>query len=338
MISLSNHLVPVVVIIVSVLGLIRPKLGPISLYLCPGMVYGAAYPWNAGVYREGKAWIAGEAFGESMISPDGIRSIRRPMTNASAYPKQESLDLVAGLLLDKRWQDPSRAIEAEWKVKQPRLPPELVEDWHEEPREINIVEVQTASVGVFSMHYDVTTSTLSSHRIAWAQKSIEGTTIPTSVAKVGEPAPDFELTGTDGQIYRLSDFRGNRAVVIAWFPEAFTGGCTVECKSLRSSGEAIRKFDVAYFAASCDSLGQNRKFAEFLNLDFPVLSDPQKDVAKAYGVVTAARARPQRWTFYIGKDGNLLLIDKKVDVQHHGKDIATRLDELGIETMSPRER
>src|SRR5688572_6171766 len=80
--------------------------------------------------------------------------------------------------------------------------------------------------------------------------------------KVGDPAPDFKLQASDGKTYQLSDFKGKKAVVIAWFPKAFTQGCTIECKSLAENGEKIRKFDVAYFMASVDPLEENIKFAK----------------------------------------------------------------------------
>ena len=107
--------------------------------------------------------------------------------------------------------------------------------------------------------------------------------------KVGDKAPDFSLVGTDGKTHKLSELRG-KTVVVAWFPKAFTGGCTTQCKALKESGEAIRAYDVAYFAASVDDAETNKKFAESLELDFPVLSDPDKSTAKAYGVVTADAA------------------------------------------------
>ena len=50
--------------------------------------------------------------------------------------------------------------------------------------------------------------------------------------KPGDPAPAFRLQGTDGKTYSLADFKGKSAVVLAWFPKAFTSGCTIECKSL----------------------------------------------------------------------------------------------------------
>jgi len=65
-------------------------------------------------------------------------------------------------------------------------------------------------------------------------------------------------------------------------------------------------------------------------LDYPILSDPEAGVAKAYGVVTAERKVPFRWTFYIGKDGKILAIDKEVKTGSHGADVAGRLKELGV--------
>lgn len=152
--------------------------------------------------------------------------------------------------------------------------------------------------------------------------------------KPGDPAPLFSLQGSDGQTYRLADFRGRQAVVLAWFPKAFTGGCTAECKSLRDSGAEIKSFDVAYFAASVDDAETNRKFAESLELDFAILSDPDKAVARAYGVVAGDRGYASRWTFYIGRDGRILFVDREVTPATAGRDLATRLAALGV----PRRR
>ncbi len=65
-------------------------------------------------------------------------------------------------------------------------------------------------------------------------------------------------------------------------------------------------------------------------LDFPILSDPDKSVAQTYGVVHENRPNPERWTFYIGKDGKILYIDKEVKTAAHGKDVAAKLDELKV--------
>ena len=148
--------------------------------------------------------------------------------------------------------------------------------------------------------------------------------------KAGDAAPEFELKGSDGKTYKLSDFKGKQAVVVAWFPKAFTGGCTKECKSFRDNGEAIRKFDVAYFTASVDTPEVNKRFAESLELDYPILSDPEKKVAEAYGVVNEQRQVPFRWTFYIGADGKILHVDREVNAAEQGEDLVKTLQELKV--------
>jgi peroxiredoxin Q/BCP len=85
---------------------------------------------------------------------------------------------------------------------------------------------------------------------------------------------------------------------------------------------------VAYFAASTDDAETNAKFAESLKLDYPILSDPGKEVARAYGVLNGDYAA--RHTFYIGSDGKIAHIDRKVSPGSAGPDVASRLVELGI--------
>ena len=92
----------------------------------------------------------------------------------------------------------------------------------------------------------------------------------------------------------------------------------------------MRRFDVAYFAASTDSPGTNAKFAKSLDLDFPILSDPSRDVARAYGVLGPS-GLPRRWTFYIGKDGRIAAIEKKVTAGSHGAQVVEMLESLQSE-------
>jgi peroxiredoxin Q/BCP len=151
--------------------------------------------------------------------------------------------------------------------------------------------------------------------------------------KVGDPAPDFSLPATDGKTYKLSDFKGKQAVVIAWFPRAFTQGCTIECKSLAANGDKIRKFDVTYFMASVDPLEGDKgskAFAESEKADFPLLSDSNKATATAYGVLNATGTVAQRWTFYIDKNGNIAEIDKAVKPATSAEDMIAKLGELRV--------
>ena len=147
--------------------------------------------------------------------------------------------------------------------------------------------------------------------------------------KPGDMAPDFHLPGSDGHFYRLRDFRGHDAVVVAWFPKAFTPRCTRECESLGSSHGVLRGFKVRYFGASVDTPETNRRFAQSLGIDYPILSDPDRAVARAYGVLRAT-GFPARCTFYIGKDGRILDVDNHVRPLSHGADVAGRLAELGV--------
>ena len=147
--------------------------------------------------------------------------------------------------------------------------------------------------------------------------------------KPGDRAPDFSLQGSDGRTYRLADLAGRHAVVLAWFPKAFTGGCTAECRSLGSSGHDLRTFNVRYFGVSVDSPSTNARFAASLGIDYPILSDPTREVARAYGVL-ARSGYASRRTFYIGMDGRLLDVDRSVHPSSHGADVAAKLEALGV--------
>ena len=149
--------------------------------------------------------------------------------------------------------------------------------------------------------------------------------------KAGDPAPNFTLQASDGRTYTLADFKGKRAVVLAWFPKAFTHGCTLECKSLAEHGDLIRKYDVAYFMISIDALDDNKGFAEQQHADFPLLSDPTKKTAKAYGVL-GMLGMANRWTFYIDKDGKIQAIDKQVRPATSAEDLSAKLHDLGTPT------
>lgn len=84
-----------------------------------------------------------------------------------------------------------------------------------------------------------------------------------------------------------------------------------------------------YFAASVDSPETNARFARSLGLGYPLLSDPTKETARAYGVLSAS-GFASRWTFYIGIDGRIVDIDKEVRAATHGGAIVARLTELEI--------
>ena len=97
----------------------------------------------------------------------------------------------------------------------------------------------------------------------------------------------------------------------------------------------MKGFDVAYFAASVDAPEKTAKFAQSLGLDFPILSDPTKATARAYGVLGPV-GLASRWTFYIGADGRILEIDKHVSAGKHGEDVVATLRRIGVRSSEPR--
>jgi peroxiredoxin Q/BCP len=89
-------------------------------------------------------------------------------------------------------------------------------------------------------------------------------------------------------------------------------------------------YDVAFFEASVDTPERNRDVAEALDLEHPILSDPGKQVAEAYGVLAGGRRAAARLTVYIGADGRIMHIDRAVIADGHGEDVPARLAALGI--------
>ena len=104
----------------------------------------------------------------------------------------------------------------------------------------------------------------------------------------------------------------------------------MECKALRDSDQEIRKFDVAYFMASTDTLEDNTEFAEMHQATFPILADPDKTMSQAYGVLHEERGFARRWTFYIDPAGVIRKIDKEVDAAEAGKQLVANLEALDV--------
>ena len=148
----------------------------------------------------------------------------------------------------------------------------------------------------------------------------------------GDEAPDFTLPGTDDEDYKLSDLLKDGPVVLAWFPKADTPGCTLQCKSITKDADLIREYKVNYFMISVDTKDDNVAFAEKYSANFTILSDETKDVAKDYGVLSKF-GFAKRHTFYIGTDGKILKVDRKVSVSTSAEDMAKILEELKVDKV-----
>ncbi|MDT0572484.1 peroxiredoxin [Streptomyces sp. DSM 3412] len=123
--------------------------------------------------------------------------------------------------------------------------------------------------------------------------------------QVGDKAPDFELKDNHGATVKLSDFRGEKNVVVLFYPFAFTGVCTGELCELRDNLPKFVNDDVQLLAVSNDSIHTLRVFAEQEGLEYPLLSDfwPHGEVSRAYGVFDADKGCAVRGTFIVDKEG-----------------------------------
>ncbi|MFC1409968.1 peroxiredoxin [Streptacidiphilus sp. N1-12] len=125
--------------------------------------------------------------------------------------------------------------------------------------------------------------------------------------EVGTEAPDFELKNQHGELVKLSDFRGEKNVVVVFYPFAFTGVCTGELCSLERELPQFQNDDVQILAISNDSPFTLRVFAEKEGLEYPLLSDfwPHGEVSRAYGVFDEEKGCAVRGTFVVDKTGTV---------------------------------
>ena len=137
------------------------------------------------------------------------------------------------------------------------------------------------------------------------------TPAPHTNLKVGDMAPDFTLGSTEGKPVKLSSFRGQKNVVLAFFPAAFTGGCTKEMSAYQLNLDKFTGADTQVFGISTDNTPSQRKFAESLNVVFPMLSDfKTRQVSKDYGVLNEGAGLANRTTFVVDKEGKIQHIEE----------------------------
>jgi mycoredoxin-dependent peroxiredoxin len=123
--------------------------------------------------------------------------------------------------------------------------------------------------------------------------------------EIGVPAPDFTLQDQFGQVVSLSDYRGSKAVVVLFYPWAFSGVCTGELSGVRDRLAEFLTFDTEVLAISCDPMFSLRTFADTDGLNFPLLSDfwPHGEVSRAYGVFDEERGVARRSSYVVDREG-----------------------------------
>ncbi|MFZ5876639.1 MAG: thioredoxin-dependent thiol peroxidase [Nitrospirota bacterium] len=145
--------------------------------------------------------------------------------------------------------------------------------------------------------------------------------------KEGDAAPDFALAANTGGTVALHDFRGKQTVVLYFYPKDDTPGCTIEACGFRDTFASYQKAGAVVLGVSLDNLTSHKKFVDKFSLPFPLLSDENHAVSKAYGVYKLKKMYGkefwgiERTTFLIDKQGRIAKIYPKVKVDEHHHDV-----------------
>lgn len=147
--------------------------------------------------------------------------------------------------------------------------------------------------------------------------------------KLNAPAPAFSGLDSNGHQVSLQSLRGQN-LVLTFFPHCFTGGCESHLSTLRDAYAALAEQGTRVVAVSTDDAPTVAAFAKQLKLPFPVVSDPQRKIALAYGAVQDATQAPSRLTLLIDKNGIVRWIDTDVQVKSHGAEVLAKVQQLGL--------
>jgi peroxiredoxin Q/BCP len=145
--------------------------------------------------------------------------------------------------------------------------------------------------------------------------------------KEGDPAPDFSLMGNDGEVHKLSDFKG-QYIVLYFYPKDETPGCTTEACDFRDNISAITKTGTKVIGVSVQDVASHKDFAKQYGLNFLLLADTSKKVTKDYGVLNGLWGMADRVTFIIGPGGRIAKIYPKVVPNGHAKEVLADLETL----------
>ena len=143
---------------------------------------------------------------------------------------------------------------------------------------------------------------------------------------VGDKAPEFSLPSTDGSIVSLKDFKGKK-VVLYFYPKDDTSGCTKEACSFRDNLARVKKKGAILIGVSADSVNSHQKFTDKYDLSFPLISDEEKSMIKAYGVWKEKSMYGRKYmgiertTFIIDEKGKIAHIFPKVKVEGHTDEV-----------------
>ncbi len=148
--------------------------------------------------------------------------------------------------------------------------------------------------------------------------------------KIGQQAPEFSLQDQHGNQVALSDFLGEKHVVLYFYPKDETPGCTKEACTFRDRYEDFLEAGAEVIGVSADSVASHQKFATGRNLPFVLLSDPDKRVASQYGVKASLFGLlPGRETFVISCEGQIIHhFSSQLQIDPHITEALEKIKEL----------
>lgn len=120
---------------------------------------------------------------------------------------------------------------------------------------------------------------------------------------VNSVAPDFETTLSNGERFRLSDFKHHSNIILYFYPKDFTSGCTIEAKTFRDHFEELASLQTKVFGVSFDSLETHQRFASSCQLPFPLIADSEKKIARLYDAIWFHTLTSKRITYVIDREG-----------------------------------
>lgn len=156
--------------------------------------------------------------------------------------------------------------------------------------------------------------------------------------KVGDKAPEFNAISDDGTTWSLNDHLGTNNIVVYFYPAAMTGGCTKQACAYRDMHSELESADATVVGVSGDNIDGLKLFRKAENLNFPLLSDENGEIAAKFGVPTRDGGKitreidgvsfdlvrgvsASRWTFIIDKEGKIAYINEQVDAANDANDV-----------------
>lgn len=148
-----------------------------------------------------------------------------------------------------------------------------------------------------------------------------------SKIKLGQPPVDFEFQDSNNKSHRISDLKGNKNIVIYFYPKDFTPGCTIEAEEFSRNYESFKAADIEIVGISPDSNESHSKFREKMKIPYMLAADIRNEISKDYGVYGLKKFMGKEYlgvnrsTFLVDKSGNVVKMYNKVKPKGHSKEV-----------------